>query len=210
MTFGERLITARENKNYKQNQLAELLGITATRLNYWEKDKREPDVLMIKKLSSLLEVSSDWLIGNENINNFEFTTNEKNIIKKYRNIDFYGQKLVNNVIDIEYERCINNSSTTESVSINENEQRIKQYTVYSQKSKTPNNNEMKIDKDIKKENLSNNIIKANTNDTKDEEMVTVVVAARSPNNDVPVQKTQIPKSALERLLNAEEDYDENL
>lgn len=65
MTFGQRLVYARENKGYKQNEFAEMLEITATRLNYWEKDKREPDVEMIKKITKLLGISSDWLIGNE-------------------------------------------------------------------------------------------------------------------------------------------------
>ena len=92
MTFGERLILARENKGYKQKQFAEMLNITPTRLNYWEKNKREPDVLMIKKISSLLDVSSDWLIGN---------------IKKYRTLDEYGKKAIDNLLDTEYERCQN-------------------------------------------------------------------------------------------------------
>ncbi|MGN0469933.1 MAG: helix-turn-helix domain-containing protein [Acutalibacteraceae bacterium] len=43
-----------------------------------------------------------------------------------------------------------------------------------------------------------------------EKTVTVVVAARSQNNDFPVQQMQIPKSKFEKLLNVEEDYDENL
>lgn len=104
MTFGERLIKAREKKGYKQNQLADLLGITATRLNYWEKDKREPDVLMIKKLALLLEVTCDWLIGNEEPN-FGFNDNEKQHLNKYRSLDQYGKKAVDSIIDIEYERC---------------------------------------------------------------------------------------------------------
>ena len=38
-SFAERLINAREKKNLTQKQLAEKLGITPTRLNYWEKAK---------------------------------------------------------------------------------------------------------------------------------------------------------------------------
>lgn len=106
MTFGERLILARENKGYKQNQFAELLGITPTRLNYWEKDKREPDVLMIKKISSLLDVSSDWLIGNENKNNLTFSKSEIDVIKKYRSLDQFGKKAVDDILNDEYERCL--------------------------------------------------------------------------------------------------------
>lgn len=64
MTFGERLVKSREAAGYNQKQLAEALGITPTRLNYWEKDKRQPDVEMIKALSMALNVSADYLIDN--------------------------------------------------------------------------------------------------------------------------------------------------
>lgn len=80
MTFGERLVKAREQANLKQNQLAELLGITPSRLNYWEKDKREPDVLMLKKIAQNLNVSADYLIGN--ISNEEYSFAEQSLIKK--------------------------------------------------------------------------------------------------------------------------------
>ena len=98
----------RESRGYKQNQFADLLGVTATRLNYWEKDKREPDVEMIKKISALLNVSSDWLIGNEqNIVNtpFIFSPSEKVIVEKYRILDEYGKKAVDGLLNTEYDRC---------------------------------------------------------------------------------------------------------
>ena len=108
MTFGNRLKQARENKGYNQKQFAEHLGVTPTRLNYWEKDKREPDVAIIKQIAQILDVSSDWLIGNNLINeNVDITlsANEKQHIKKYRSLDHYGRKAVDSVLDIELERC---------------------------------------------------------------------------------------------------------
>ena len=107
MSFGTRLKETRENKGYKQNQFADMLGITATRLNYWEKDKREPDVAMIKKISALLNVSSDWLIGNEHyiVDTSIFNNTEKSIIKKYRSLDEYGKKAVDGLLNTEYDRC---------------------------------------------------------------------------------------------------------
>ena len=108
MTFGDRLKQARENKGYNQKQFAEHLGVTPTRLNYWEKDKREPDVAIIKQIAQILDVSSDWLIGNNLINeNVDITlsANEKQHIKKYRSLDHYGRKAVDSVLDIELERC---------------------------------------------------------------------------------------------------------
>lgn len=106
MTFGNRLKQARENKGYNQKQFAERLGVTPTRLNYWEKDKREPDVAIIKQIAQILEVSSDWLIGNNLINvDITLSAYEKQHIKKYRSLDLYGQKAVDNLMDIELERC---------------------------------------------------------------------------------------------------------
>ena len=65
MTFGERLIYARELRGYNQKKFAEVLEVTPTRLNYWEKDKRQPDVLMLWKIISTLKISGNWLIGEE-------------------------------------------------------------------------------------------------------------------------------------------------
>ena len=62
-TFGERLVRAREKKNLTQKQLAEILEITPTRLNYWEKGKREPNIEMIGQLAKALDISTDSLIG---------------------------------------------------------------------------------------------------------------------------------------------------
>lgn len=62
-TFGKRLISARSKLNLTQKELAEKLGITPTRLNYYEKDKREPDISMIKKISSALNVDPNFLVG---------------------------------------------------------------------------------------------------------------------------------------------------
>lgn len=64
MTFGERLSKCIKDAGYTQKQLADMIGITPVRLNYWIKDKRQPDIPMIKGLASALNVSSDYLIGN--------------------------------------------------------------------------------------------------------------------------------------------------
>ena len=106
MTFGNRLKQARENKGYNQKQFAERLGVTPTRLNYWEKDKREPDVDINKQIAQILDGASDWLIGNNLINvDITLSANEKQHIKKYRSLDHYGRKAVDSLIDIELERC---------------------------------------------------------------------------------------------------------
>lgn len=106
MSFGERLKQAREEKGYNQRQFAERLGITPSRLNYWEKDKREPDVAIIKQIAQVLDISSDWLIGNNVVPiDVELTAVEKITINKYRTLDRYGKKAVDDLLENEYARC---------------------------------------------------------------------------------------------------------
>ena len=63
MKFGDRLTMYRGETGFNQKEFASALGITPTRLNYWEKNKRQPDVEMLKKIASTLKVSTDDLIG---------------------------------------------------------------------------------------------------------------------------------------------------
>lgn len=109
MTFGESLVFYRNKIGITQKQLAEKIGITPTRLNYWEKDKRQPDVQMIKALAFALGVSGDELIGtgykpssqqNRYVSDAEF-----GLIEKYRTLDEYGKDMVSTVVEKEYERA---------------------------------------------------------------------------------------------------------
>lgn len=106
MTFGERIIKSREGLNMSQKGLAETLGISPTRLNYWEKDKRQPDIAMIKALASALHVSADYLIDNHNTqNSAPLLSNEAlHIAKQYQTLDEHGKEMVEVVIDRETAR----------------------------------------------------------------------------------------------------------
>mgnify|MGYP002521247373 CR=1 FL=1 len=63
MTFGERIVAIRKEKGLTQKALAEQLGISPTRLNYWEKDKRFPPIPMLNRISEILGVDGDYLLG---------------------------------------------------------------------------------------------------------------------------------------------------
>lgn len=68
-TFGMNIVNARKKCGLAQKELAEHLGISATRLNYWEKDKRKPDIHMTNRIAEVLGISIDELIGNKQSNN---------------------------------------------------------------------------------------------------------------------------------------------
>lgn len=67
MTLGEKIVYYRDKKGWTQRALAERMGVTPTRLNYWEKDKREPDVKMLNLLCRTLEVDPKVLLSDEEI-----------------------------------------------------------------------------------------------------------------------------------------------
>ena len=104
MEFCDRLKLARERKGLRQNQIAKMLGITATRYNYWEKGKREPDVFMIKKIATVLEISSDWLIGingeSDSISVDTLSKAEFKFIQNFRKLDDEGKKLIGDLTNI--------------------------------------------------------------------------------------------------------------
>jgi RNA polymerase sigma factor (sigma-70 family) len=67
MTFGERLAYARKKSGMPQSQLAGLAGVTQSIVSRWEEDRHKPDMPKIRKIVKALDVSEDWLIGNDTI-----------------------------------------------------------------------------------------------------------------------------------------------
>lgn len=105
MTFGERIVYYRKLAGFTQKSLADALEISPTRLNYWEKDKREPDIMMLNRLCAILKVDADTMLGrdeNEIQREDELSDSEKEGIKKYRALDERGKEIVSAVLEIEY------------------------------------------------------------------------------------------------------------
>ncbi|MGG3625493.1 helix-turn-helix transcriptional regulator [Bacillus gobiensis] len=61
-TLGQRLRKAREQKGWSQTFVCKKLGISNSALSGYERDYREPDADMIRKLADLYEVSTDFLL----------------------------------------------------------------------------------------------------------------------------------------------------
>ncbi len=61
--FGENLVFLRKAKGMNQKEFAQALDISPTRLNYWEKGKSLPDLLWAKQMADVLGVSVSRLMG---------------------------------------------------------------------------------------------------------------------------------------------------
>lgn len=120
--FGSRLVKLREKKGLNQRQLAEILNITPTRLNYWEKDKREPDFFMFSKIVQVLDADANELLGLNQINNFHVSTVEKKLLNAYRE-HTEMQPAINKMLDIDCDNSV------EQDIISEIEHNTKNFTI---------------------------------------------------------------------------------
>ena len=55
----------RQKQNLKQKDLSKILNCSQTLISKWEKNEREPDIEVLKKLSKLFNCSIDYLLDNE-------------------------------------------------------------------------------------------------------------------------------------------------
>ncbi|MGG5333721.1 LexA family protein [Enterococcus sp. AZ163] len=69
MTFGARLRKLRNNMDWTQSQLGEKINVTKASVSGYENDTRSPDKVTLVKLANLFNVSTDFLLGNEKLNN---------------------------------------------------------------------------------------------------------------------------------------------
>ncbi len=63
--FGERLKNERKLLKMSRRDLSSLLGISIRTVCYWESGQRESDFDTLVRISNILGVSTDYLLGKE-------------------------------------------------------------------------------------------------------------------------------------------------
>lgn len=61
-TFGQRIAEKRKSKGYTQEQLAEILGVTAQAVSKWENDLSCPDIMILPTLAQKFDCTVDELL----------------------------------------------------------------------------------------------------------------------------------------------------
>ncbi|MBR5827103.1 MAG: helix-turn-helix transcriptional regulator [Clostridia bacterium] len=67
--LGQRIYELRSALGWSQVQLAERLNISKQTVSNWENDNIQPSIEMLVRLSKLFHVSTDYLLGLENVPN---------------------------------------------------------------------------------------------------------------------------------------------
>ena len=63
VTLGKRIADLRREKGFKQDELAEKLGISPQAVSKWENDQTCPDISLLPSLAKILGVSIDELLS---------------------------------------------------------------------------------------------------------------------------------------------------
>ena len=64
--FADNITALRKKQNKKRQEVADDLGISRSSLEYYEKNKRKPDIEVLTKIADYYNVSADYLLGRTN------------------------------------------------------------------------------------------------------------------------------------------------
>jgi len=78
MTIGDRIRTCRLNKKLSQTDLAEASGVNLKSISRYETNASIPPADLLKNIANVLEVSVDFLLGDESIE-----VKDKALFKKF-------------------------------------------------------------------------------------------------------------------------------
>lgn len=99
MAFGEKLSELLEERNISQKEFAKTLNIAPTTLNGYIKNKRQPDFELVKKISTVLNVSADFLLDNSE-NAFNITAKELSMLYELRTLSNEQQQIIYDLVNI--------------------------------------------------------------------------------------------------------------
>lgn len=100
MSLGKNIKTLRESKNIKQEDLANILGVSIQSISRWENEQNYPDISILPSISKYFNVTTDYLLDIERrpnmakllktVETFELNTKEEaeKMISNFKNDKF--------------------------------------------------------------------------------------------------------------------------
>ncbi|API93089.1 MULTISPECIES: helix-turn-helix domain-containing protein [unclassified Virgibacillus] len=110
-SFSERLIDLRVEAGYSQKEIAAMLNMTASAYGYYEQGKNEPSISTLKKIATIYNVSTDYLVGTidtptHQINffiteHFSLTESELTVVKQMKEKQLLAEMEDNPTVNVD-------------------------------------------------------------------------------------------------------------
>ena len=96
MTLGEKIKFARTRKNMSQADLGEKSETHQKNISKYEKDAVIPSAITLKKIADILEVTTDYLLGDEN----ESIIKDTALLKQFKEVDHLAESEKNALMTV--------------------------------------------------------------------------------------------------------------
>ncbi len=124
--IGDKIRERRLELSLTQVQLAMLTGIKKNTISNYENNISSPNEENILKLMEALKCDANYIFEWNESEDINLSVSERKNIKKYRTLDEHGKKVVDKILDIEYERCCDASkNNTASETQNKDEETVR-------------------------------------------------------------------------------------
>jgi len=100
MNISEKIRTLRKRKGLTQEQLGDLLGVSYMTVRRWETGKTSPKIKKIKKMSEILETSTEYLMNE--LDEVPLTKTLSNVVEALKNVPINNMKEHKEHIDMAY------------------------------------------------------------------------------------------------------------
>lgn len=107
MSIGSRIKELRENRNISRNDFATMIGVTVGAVSNYENDVSSPKEPILFKIIETLECEPNYIFQDMvkiKSQNNDVTIAEYDYIKKYRDLDPHGKKMVDFTLNEEWDR----------------------------------------------------------------------------------------------------------
>jgi transcriptional regulator with XRE-family HTH domain len=85
--FGERLRTLRIQKNLSQQEFADMFGVSAVQYGRYERGASLPAAEMLKRMTSVLGVTGDYLLNGENAGAARADFEDLDLLKLFQQVE---------------------------------------------------------------------------------------------------------------------------
>lgn len=101
LKIGNRIRQVRESRKLSMQEFADRIGLSRSMVSYYESNKKKPSIKSIEKIASVLDVTTDFLIGKTDSFDGDDVTdkNVKDFLSKFEKLDEDQQVKILKILD---------------------------------------------------------------------------------------------------------------